>query len=391
MRKSILVICGTNLQKAPRFLTQLEALYKDYDIIAAGYSGDLQSKKYKFIPLIKGKREANFVFHLKYPFIVRKAISATLRIIFFKTIDPEKNRILDNFNLLKKYNYDLVISHHLNDLPMGVKLAQFKGVKLIFNAHEYYPLQFEDKPEWMKNTYPYNMKIARDNFKFVDACFCVGTKIAEKYKQEFNLDSLVITNAKPFVKLQPKPIDENDKIKLIHHGAANRSRKIEFMIELVKYLGDKYTLDLVLVPGEEKYIDELKHKAAPYSNINFPEAVSTQEISTYINKYDIGVYILPPTNFNGTNALPNKFFEFVQARLAIAIGPSPEMAYLLNKYDLGVVSDDFTTESLAEKILQLDADKIMYYKNQAHKHAQELSVDENMRKINETVSNLLKG
>ena len=55
------------------------------------------------------------------------------------------------------------------------------------------------------------------------------------------------------------------------------------------------------------------------------------ELPRMANDYDVGLYLLPPTNFNQRYALPNKFFEFIQGRLAIAIGPSPEMAKLVER------------------------------------------------------------
>ena len=390
MSKSILIICRTNLEKAPRFLIQVDALCDSYSIIASGLSGDLNSKKYKFVQLAPyEKQTVHVTFHLKYNVIFRKLISLFLRLIYSKKIDREKNNINENFNRLKNHPYNLVIAHHLDDLALGVKLAKHKNVKLIFNAHEYYPLQFSDREEWMKNTQPYMVKKARENFKYVDACFCVGNMIADKYKSEFNLSSDVITNAKPFCNLTPKIINVGEQVKLIHHGAAIRSRRLELMIEMMDYLGKGYSLSLILVPGEPSYITELKAMASKNVNIHFPESVSTHDISTHINKYDIGVYILPPLNFNSEYALPNKFFEFIQARLAIATSPSLEMKNLVNEYNLGVVADDYTPKGLADEIKTMDIEKIMFHKNQSHKFAKVLSADENKLKIKKIVDSLI--
>ena len=69
-----------------------------------------------------------------------------------------------------------------------------------------------------------------------------------------------------------------------------------------------------------------------------------------INKYDMGVFLLPPINFNYENTLPNKLFDFIQARLGIAIGPTPEMAEIVNHYKIGLVSEHFTAASLASRL-----------------------------------------
>ena len=95
-------------------------------------------------------------------------------------------------------------------------------------------------------------------------------------------------------------------------------------------------------------------------------------------------------NFNDKYALPNKFFEFIQARLALAISPSPEMKFLVDKYNLGVVSDDFTTQSLAAKISNLSFEQIMFYKNRVNHFCHELSAENNEKMIKNTVDTLTK-
>ena len=45
-----------------------------------------------------------------------------------------------------------------------------------------------------------------------------------------------------------------------------------------------------------------------------PKASEVATIVRTINQFDLGVYLLPPVNFNSAHALPNKFFEFIQAR-----------------------------------------------------------------------------
>jgi hypothetical protein len=390
VKKSILIICRNNLSKAPRFLMEVDALSSDYNIFAAGLSTEV-GNNYMFlplqIPLEKGKGNINF--HFNYPVYIRKIISSLIRIVYYKYIHADEIASKKEFKTLSKFEYQIVIVHHFVDLPLAVKLAKSKKVKLIFNAHEYYPLEFDNDTNWMNSTHLNYMKIANKYLKHVDICFCVANLIAIKYNQEFNLKSEVITNAKLFHDLKPSVIIAGNKIKLIHHGVALRNRQIELMINMMSYLSDHFTLDLILVPGDLEYIAELRELSKKYINISFKDIMPTSQIIEALNKYDIGVYILPPNNFNDKNALPNKFFEFIQARLAIAISPSPEMAMLVNKYDLGVVADNFTGESLAEKIKELSIEKIMYFKNNCNQHAVDLCVEKNWELIKGTVKTLI--
>jgi len=180
-----------------------------------------------------------------------------------------------------------------------------------------------------------------------------------------------------------------DKIRLIHHGGAIKTRKLELMIEMMKFLTpDKYELTFMLVKSDLDYYNYLIQISKRYGNIKFIEPVCFSEITNTLNNYDIGIYILRPESYNDKYALPNKFFEFIQGRLAIAICPSIEMVRIIDRYNLGVYSKDFTPKSLAEAIAQLTNEKIMEYKENSEKYAKELSAEENMNKIREIITEL---
>lgn len=391
-KRSILIICRTHLARSPRFMMEVSALKDHYNLIAAGESFNASKNDFEFVSLIRDF----LTFHYKYPLPLKKFFSLILtfyfKLPFVKRGYTYAETVEHNFDVLKKKHFDLVIVHFLFDLPLAVKLAKLKNVKLIFNAHEYYPLELEGDPHWMKHEYPKRMRMAETYFPDVAICFCVGKKIADKYKETFGLDSVVITNAKQFYSLEPRMLREGEKIKIIHHGNALYSREIHLMIEMMGFLGDNYELDLMLVTQAEtgQYINELKEIAGKYRNVRFIEPVAIREIPVFTNTYDIGLFLLPPSSFTYKYALPNKFFEFIQARLAIAIGPSPEMEELVRKYDLGVVADDFSPSSMANKIKELSVERIMYHKNQSHKYARELSMEQNEVLIKQTVDNLLK-
>jgi hypothetical protein len=90
---------------------------------------------------------------------------------------------------------------------------------------------------------------------------------------------------------------------------------------------------------------------------------------------------LAPTNFNNKYALPNKLFEFIQGRLAICIAPSPEMVRIVKEFDLGVVAQDFSAESMGAAIKTLTTEKIDHFKARSAEHAYELSAERNRERF----------
>jgi hypothetical protein len=126
---------------------------------------------------------------------------------------------------------------------------------------------------------------------------------------------------------------------------------------------------------DKVYHNQLIEMAKSYPNVRFVEPVPFKDIIPTLNKFDFGIYILPPTSFNNAIALPNKIFEFIQAKLAIAIGPSPEMSRVVKTHDLGVISADFTAQSLAEEIKKLSKDDIFAFKQHARTAAPQISAE----------------
>lgn len=184
-------------------------------------------------------------------------------------------------------------------------------------------------------------------------------------------------------------IQENS-IRIIHHGMASPDRYIHKMIEVMDYVDDRFTLDLMLVSTYyQDYFQTLQQMTSDRKNTRIIPIVPFEEIIPFTSQYDIGFYILQPTNFNGYNALPNKFFEFIQARLAIAIGPSPEMAKLVQQYHLGIISKDFTPKSMAESLNKLTKEEILQYKENSNKAAKILNAQNEGEKLLKIVEEVL--
>ena len=173
-----------------------------------------------------------------------------------------------------------------------------------------------------------------------------------------------------------------DKIKIIHHGYASPDRKIEGMIETMDYVDSRFRLDLMLVPNHQQdYYQTLQAMVEKRKNVRILPPVPFEEIIPFTSQYDIGFYILKPANFNHLYALPNKFFEFIQARLMIAISPNPEMARLVKQYDLGIIAKDFSPQEMAKSLNSLSKEQILQYKENANKTAKILNAEKEGEKL----------
>ena len=284
--------------------------------------------------------------------------------------------------------WDLVVANDVDTLPLAFQLAG-ERTPVLLDAHEYAPREFEDRLYWRVLQQPHKTWLCRAYLPRVHGFMTVCDGIADEYARVFGVARpAVVPNAPPRQPGAPRPTAPG-RIRLVHHGLASRSRKIETMIDLMRHLDRRFTLDLMLVSSEPGYLDWLRQRTGGDPRITFRAPVATSEIIAATRDYDIGLFLLPPTNFNYRFALPNKFFEFVQARLAVAIGPSPEMARLVRQHELGVVAEDFAPATLARHLNALDAPAIDRAKAAAHRAADVLCWENSRALLRDLVHRLL--
>jgi hypothetical protein len=105
----------------------------------------------------------------------------------------------------------------------------------------------------------------------------------------------------------------------------------------------------------------------------------------------VSIVFLPPTNFNLANALPNKFFEAVQARLGVIVGPSPAMVSLVREYGFGTVTEDFTTDALTATLKSLTPELVSGWKQAAHEAAHALSAEQQVKLWETSIARISDG
>ena len=350
MKKTIAIISNRDLTKSPRIDREIIALKKCYHI---HLFGEIKNED---------KLNKNVTFYQLYNF----------RTI----IDKVKNRFFlkKSFSKLKRHfkenKISILIIHEPYFLPIAIQLKNEIGIKIIFNAHEYHPLEFEDIPGWLDKKGKEFDGLYKTYLKDIDLFINVSEGIKNKCLTEYGKDSIVIPNASYYNPIAPK-LNKGNVIKMIHHGVLLPSREIEKMIETVKRIGPRFKLDIMGLPSSSDmdYYYYLKKITSETKNVSIIDTVPYDEIIPKINTYDVGFYIMTDSSFNHKYALPNKLFEFLQAKLAIVISPLFEMKILVEKYDIGVVSEDFSIESMVKTLNSLNIEKINQYKDNTIKSA----------------------
>jgi len=375
-RAKVLVLTYTEFQQEPRALKQVTFLRDAYDVTTAGFGpAPFADVPHIEIPQLRPQRWGLFGRLLSAGFLV---LHWYRPIQVLSALDRVARR------LLGEGGWDVVVAHDLKTLDAALELQPRHGV--VVDLHEYAPRQEEQDLLWRLLIAPYFRWMCRTKVTRAAAVVTVGQGIADEYRREFGFESSVVINATPYQEFMPGPVHK--PMRLVHSGSAAAQRRLDLLISGVLRSAADVTLDLFLV-GDGAVVAELKQLAGDDARIRFRDPVPYGDLIRTLNDYDVGVHLLPPHNFNHRWALPNKFFDYVQARLGVIIGPSPEMARFVEEYGFGEVLADFDPASLAAAIDALTPERVSTWKGASAAHASDLSSESQGKVWEQIIAGLL--
>ena len=366
--KTALVLVFSNLKHDARVKRQVDWLRKHFAVTVVCFDAE-ETSGVTFVRIRQTKLSP-----------LRKALLGTALLVGAYEI---AYRLFHDYGFLQgqlSKDFDLIVANDIDTLPLAFQLQG--RAKIIFDAHEYAPRHFENNKVWKIFFQPFYIYLCRKYIPRASAMLTVGEGLANEYERSFHVTPVIIRNATRYVDIQPSEVVP-DRIRLVHHGIVNPSRRLELMIEMMDQLDERFTLDMILMTSDyasektKAYIRSFKENAEKNPRIRILPPVKSNDVVATINGYDIGVFLIPPVNFNYANTLPNKLFDFIQGRLAVAIGPTPEMAAIVRQYKNGVVAADFEPMSLAAMLKKLKRDDIARFKEQSAIAARELNAEKN--------------
>ena len=374
----ILCLSFSPLARDARVLRQLSVLQEFGDVTTVGYG-----------PTTPYSTE-----HLEVP---QSAASlpqtpsgvAKLALHRHSSVDLDAPATKDALRLLEGHSFDVVVANDARALPAALTAAH--GAPVWADLHEWAPEERTQILSWRLLVAPWIDHICRTWLPQVSASTTVGERIATLYEQHYGIRPRLMRNAAPWADLTPTPVSDSGPIRLVHSGGAVPGRALETTIDAVVAAGDRFTLDLYLVPANDggKYLKELRDRAQGSSRITIHDPVRPSELPLTLNSYDVGAFWISPFNTNARLTLPNKLFDFVQARLAVAVGPTVEMVDVVKKHGLGIVSEGFDVPQIVDSLSTLNAQNIREYKQASHEASHALSFENEAEVARSIMSDLL--
>lgn len=371
--KQALVLCLQDPAADPRPHRIVEWLASrgfEVDIVSESLGPGLHHRKHYALPNPASSRRARFlrkvmtfsgmIAGILFPF------NAVRRRAYEARFTPTNWRRANKLG-----RYDLIVVENPLLLPYAFRI---KGTaRVVFDAREYYSRQIEDSLRFRLFKRTEAQWLCSEYLPRCDAVFTVSDSLAEAYEQEFGIRPQLLRSVPRYLDLPVRKTDSGC-IRIVHHGIANRNRQIEKLIEIGSLLDSRFHTDLYLT-GAQEYITELRARISGDSRVRILAPIPLRNICATLNRYDIGLFYVEPLTFNLKHCLPNKLFEFIQARLAVAIGPSPDMAEVVREHRCGIVAPWFTVQSMVETLNAINAADIDELKRSSDMAAKALNFE----------------
>ena len=332
---------------------------------------DLFRDKYRVITCSRGPAPEGVAEHIRIPdsesFTYMDGRLITLKM--YRAVYWRTPAVAWVKKALQGRHFDAVLADDYDAVPLALSLKPKYGVHA--DLHEYSPRQLEHDAAWKRRIQPYREWVIRKYVPLAKSWTTVCQGLADEYESQFGFRANIVTNAAPYADLSPRPVSE--PIRLVHHGGVGAARGIDWMMKAVMASSANFIFDLYLKEVSGNQVADLRRIADADPRVHIHDAVPYEQLVPMLNNYDVGLSTILPNTFNLLHALPNKLFDYVQARTGIITGPSPEMARIVNSYDLGIVTPDFSSEALTAAIDGLNPNEIWQWKLNADAAAFELS------------------
>jgi glycosyltransferase involved in cell wall biosynthesis len=150
------------------------------------------------------------------------------------------------------------------------------------------------------------------------------------------------------------PHAEGRKI-LFYSGAISAANGIDYLILCLRQLPEEISL-VLMGPMQPKYKDQCEELISAENvahRVFILPPVTPHLVPCYASSADVGIVAYQAGSLNNYATLPNKFFEYVMARLPIAAPDFPALRKIITEEDIGHLFEPSNVQDMARAILEI--------------------------------------
>ncbi len=277
----------------------------------------------------------NFPFHIKrFRLLINKGplfyVLYNVRLLFFL--------LSRRFNILWSCDLDTLLPNFV--------VSKIRNSFLVYDSHEL----FTEVPELVnrRNVQKIWLSIEKLLLPHIKHSCTVSNGVAFEYKKRYGIDMVLVRNV-PFYKPTKKveQISSSDKKKIvIYQGAINLNRGIEKVVLAFKYI-ENAEFWIVGTGDIDHKISKLIIDEKLSDKVKMLGRIVPEKLQEITPQAHLGISLEENTNLNYYYALPNKLFDYIQARIPVLVSDFPDMAGIVKHYNIGVTTNEFNPVKLA--------------------------------------------
>lgn len=256
---------------------------------------------------------------------------------------------------------NVILFHDFFTWGLSQRLSSHLGARKILDSHEHAVSQYANSRIWKLFFAPMVRDVEEQVVRESDAVITVGEEIRQLLQEQYSSDTKIVV-VRSVSELE---VDEyrltSWPIRLLYSGAICEGRGLENLVDAVSLLGPEFTLSIKGPVVNEKFANMLKKRVARSnrdSRISIEPPVPYRDIVRDAAKYDVGVFTQEATSLHKLNTLPNKFFAYVRAGLALCVSDFPEMGRLSRDFGFAVLVREPTVHAIAEALATLSPARV---------------------------------
>jgi glycosyltransferase involved in cell wall biosynthesis len=267
--------------------------------------------------------------------------------------------ILINLHLFaaaKEFRPTLVYANDLDTLLAAFMLKEALGIPIVYDAHEIYPEQLAPHMRsevWHRFYTNLEKRLIHEAVGRLTVCDSLGRYFAETY----GAAGFTTVRNVPSRRHLPDPSilrRRPARRSILYQGSYFAYRGLDEIIDAAALI----EADIVFrgIGAYETVLRRRAEKAGVGDRVRFEPPVAVTDLVASASACDIGLNPFVNVCKNTEYALPNKFFEYMMAGLAVASSDLVEMRQLTGELDVGVLFRDLEPRTIADALNALVAD-----------------------------------
>ncbi len=269
---------------------------------------------------------------------------------------------------------DILLSNDLDTLLPNYLASKLNGIPLVFDSHEL----FSELPSVQGK---FSQKIWRILEKWLvpkqKHFYTVSDSIANWFNKKYGVKPVVIKNL-PTYKDTSFCETQNNKY-ILYQGALNDGRGLLALVEAMQNI-ENITLKIAGAGPFKSKIEEKIIQFKVGDKVELLGNIHPKELFIITQKATLGISIEEDLGLSYRYSLPNKLFDYIQARTPVVATYLPEIKKVIETYKIGEIIENHSPKSIAQAINKILKNEKIYYQKNLETAAEEL-IWENQEKL----------